>query len=65
MNEWPYSNRRRVYAEQSPVNINGKDAQKRYLPPLCYFGYKAFKNAELKIVNNGHTGIKILFLHID
>lgn len=57
MEDWPYVIKEHTYSEQSPVDISTRNAQRRYLPFLRYFGYWAFDKATVDITNNGHTGI--------
>lgn len=56
--DWSDSNTRNDNFEQSPVDISTKNASYQYLPLLRYFGYNAFRNAYMDIINNGHTGMR-------
>lgn len=54
--DWPYVIKDHVGIKlQSPVDINTKYANRRYLPFLRYFGYWAFNRATVEISNTGHT----------
>jgi len=57
--DWPYTIKKQLYSEQSPVDISTKNARMRFLPFVRYFGYWAFNRATVDIANNGHTGIRI------
>lgn len=59
MENWPFIFKKHDQPEQSPVDINTKNAIRRYLPFLHSYGYWAFDKATVIIKNTGHTGTRI------
>lgn len=43
--------------DQSPVNINSREAEVIHLPPLEFYNLETFKESEVIVKNTGTTGI--------